>query len=79
MNIETRKISFIQEFLKLQNEEIISDLEVVLRKRRIELLESELKPMSMEQFNANIDQSLIDIKNGRITEANDLKNKVSSL
>lgn len=78
MDIQTRKISFIQEFLKLQNEEIISGLETFLRKRRMELLESEMQPMSMEQFNADIDQSLADIKNGRITEANDLKNKINN-
>ena len=78
MDLETRKITFIQEFLKLQDEEIISGLEKLLHKRRIELLESELKPMSMEQFNANIDQSLDDSKNGRIISSKDLLKEIES-
>lgn len=78
MDLETRKITFVQEFLKLQNEEIIGGLEKLLHERRMELLESELKPMSMEQFNANIDQSLEDSKNGRIIEANELKKEIEN-
>jgi hypothetical protein len=78
MNLETRKITFIQEFLKLQDEEIISGLEKLLHKRQIELLEAELKPMSLEQFNADIDQSLEDAKNDRIVEAKKLKNEIEN-
>lgn len=34
MNIETRKIKFVQEFLKLQSEEAISRLEKILSKEQ---------------------------------------------
>lgn len=78
MNLETQKIFFIQEFLKLQDEIIIVDLEAFLRKRRIELLEREFQPMSIEQFNADINQSLEDSKNGLIIEVNELKNEIKS-
>ncbi|MEX8546843.1 MAG: hypothetical protein V5804_04500 [Mucilaginibacter sp.] len=73
MNLEARKISFVQEFLKLQNEEIIEGLEKFLRNQKAELLESNLKPMSLEQFHAEIDQSLNDAENGRVIEARMLK------
>lgn len=76
MDLEARKISFIQEFLRLQNEEIIVGLEKLLHKRKAELLEKEMKPMSMEQFNNEIDQSIEDSKNGRVISAKDLKRKV---
>lgn len=76
MDLETRKISFVQEFLKLQNEEIISGLEKLLRKRKTELIEQNLKPMSMEQYNAEIDQAMDDSKNGRMIKATDLKTKI---
>jgi len=76
MNLEARKLSFIQEFLRLQNEEIVSGLENFLRKRKIELLENDLKPMSLEQFNKEIDQALDDSKNERIIKASDLKDKI---
>ena len=76
MNLETRKLSFIQEFLRLQNEEIISGLENFLRKRKIELLENDFKPMSLEQFNKEIDQALNDSENERLIKASDLKDKI---
>lgn len=76
MNLEARKLSFIQEFLRLQNEEIVSGLENLLRKRKIELIENDFKPMSIEQFNSEIDQSLDDSKNKRLIKASDLKAKI---
>ena len=76
MNLETRKLSFIQEFLRLQNEEIVSGLENLLRKRKIELIENDFKPMSIEQFNSDIDQSFDDSKNEKLIKAIDLKAKI---
>lgn len=76
MDLEARKISFVQEFLRLQNEEIVSGLEKLLRKRKIELIEKNLKPMTMAQYNAEIDQALDDSKNGRMIKATDLKAKI---
>jgi len=76
MDLEAKKISFVQEFLRLQNEEIINALEKMLHKRKAELLEKEMKPMSMQQFNKEIDQALDDSKNGRLTKASDLKSRV---
>jgi len=76
MDLETRKISFVQEFLRLESEEIVSGLEKLLRKRKAELIESNLKPMTMEQYNAEIDQAMEDSKNGRIIKASDLKAKI---
>ena len=75
MNIETRKLSFIQEFLRLQNEEIISGLEKLLKKRKSELYENDLKPMDLKQFNDEIDQAIDDSENDRVIKATDLKEK----
>ena len=76
MDLEARKIIFVQEFLRLQNEEIISGLEKLLRKQKNDLFEKKLTPMSLEQFNREIDQALSDSEMGRITPAEELKNKV---
>jgi len=75
MNIETRKLSFIQEFLRIQNEEIISGLEKLLKKRKSEQYESDLKPMDLNQFHDEIDQAMDDSKNDRVIKATDLKEK----
>lgn len=76
MDLETRKISFVQEFLRLQSEEIVSGLENLMRKRKAELIEQNFKPMSMEHYNAEIDQAMEDSKNGRMIKATDLKTKI---
>jgi hypothetical protein len=76
MNLESRKISFIQEFLRLQNEEIVSGLEKFLRQRKAELIDEDFKPMTMEQYDAEIDQAMEDSKNDRIIKATELKAKI---
>lgn len=76
MDLETRKITFVQEFLRLQNEDIISGLEKLLRKKKKDLFEKKLTPMSLEQFNKEIDQSLDDSENERVISAKELKKKI---
>lgn len=76
MDLQTRKIAFVQEFLRLQNEEIVSGLEHLLRRKKAEQVDKLLLPMSVEQYNREIDQSLMDSFDGKLTSANDLKKKV---
>ena len=75
MNIETRKLSFIQEFLRVQNEEIISGLENLLKKRKSEQYNNDLKPMDLSRLNDEIDQAINDSENDRVIKAADLKEK----
>ena len=76
MNIEARKISLIQEFLKIDNEKIISAIENFLHKTKSEKFDENIKPMSLEEFYFEIDKALEDEKNNRITNAKDLKKKI---
>jgi hypothetical protein len=76
MNLEARKISLVQEFLRIDNEKIINALENLLHKSKSEIFEQNLKPMSLEQFNQEIDDAIDDEKNNRLTEAKDLKGKI---
>jgi len=64
MDLQTRKIEFIQEFLKLQSEEVISQFENLLKKKSNKE-ESMSKPISMEELNSRIDKSEADFKNGK--------------
>ena len=73
MDLQTRKITFVQEFLRLQNEEIVSGLERLLRMKKAEQIDKLLTPMSIDQFNLEIDQSMRDSVDGRLTSAKDLK------
>ena len=74
MDLQTRKIQFIQEFLKLESEKAISHLEKLLQKEA--KTESGRTPMSVEEFQNRIDQSSDDSKNGRLTETNDLLDEI---
>ncbi|TVR40687.1 MAG: hypothetical protein EA392_03090 [Cryomorphaceae bacterium] len=75
MDIQTRKINFVQEFLRLQNEELISALEALLREKKALGYEQNLKPMSEQQLNDDIDQSLKDAETGKHLSAKQLKSK----
>ena len=77
MDLEARKISFVQEFLRLQNEDIISGLEKMLHKTKAELIKKGLEPMSIKDYNEEIDKALEDSKNNRIIKASILKKKIN--
>ena len=74
MDLQTRKLNFIQNFLKLESEKAISHLEKLLQKETQS--DSELKPMTMKEFQKRIDQSTEDSKNGRLTENSKLMTKI---
>ena len=71
MDLQSRKISFIQEFLSIQSEEVVSRLEKYLKKEKITMEEKAFKPMSIAELNRRIDQSEQDSINGRLTEMDD--------
>ncbi len=71
MDLQSRKIEFVQEFLKLQSEEAISRLEKLLRMEK-KWDEDGLEPMTVKELNERIDKSMKDSKNGRLTEVDQL-------
>lgn len=75
MNIEAQKIEFIQEFLKIQSEDVISRLEKILRKENNTLNENEFEPMTEEEINKRIDQSESDFRNNRFKSSSELLSK----
>ncbi len=76
MDLQSRKIEFVQEFLKLQSEEAISRLEKVLKKEKKITRIKDLEPMTLDQFNKRIDKSLKDSREGKLTEASDLLSEI---
>jgi len=71
MDIQSRKIDFIQKFLKIQNEELISRLEKLLRSNKSKE-KTVVKPMTVAELNSRIDKSMADSKNNKLTSSNDL-------
>jgi len=76
MNLEARKLSFIQEFLKIQSEKTISRLETILRKEKTVFKFEDIQPMTMKELNKRIDKSLDDSRKGKLTDANDLISEI---
>ncbi len=72
MDIQSRKIEFIQEFLKLQNEDLITKFEDLLYNEVIVQKNLILQPISIDELNQRIDLSLNDSLNNRLTESIDL-------
>ena len=74
MDLQTRKINFIQDFLKLESEKAISHFEKLLQKENQDILE--FKPMTMKEFQKRIDKSTEDSENGRLTENSKLISEI---
>ncbi len=78
MDIQTKKINFVQEFLRLKDEEVINKLDSLLKLEKKKKFEQEARPYSEEEFNAIIDKSEKDSKDGKVISADDLKNIIDT-
>lgn len=72
MNLEARKIKFVQEFLKLTSEESVSRLEKILKSEKKASDISDLKPLTEEELNQRINQSESDFNNDRFKSSSEL-------
>ena len=79
MDIQTRKIEFIQAFLKLESEEVISQFEVLLSLKSYYVVkeDKDIKPISIKEFNKRMDKSEDDFENGRYKNTAELLEKFS--
>jgi hypothetical protein len=76
MDIQTRKINFVQEFLRIRNIKLIEKLEKILLEDKAKDYEANLKPMNIDNFNKIIDKSIGDAKQGNVVNARELKESV---
>ena len=78
MDLQSRKLNIIQEFLRVGSEDLVEKLEKMLKAERKNQYEKSMSPMSTEEFNSIIDKSEEDFKNKRMISAKDLKKEVAS-
>ena len=71
MDLQTRKIEFVKQFLSIESEATISELEKVLNDNE-DLDDNHFKPMTVDELNRRIDQSEDDIKNGDFYNSDEL-------
>lgn len=72
MDLQTRKIEFVQKFLKLQSEEVISKLENILSKSKSNLEKRVMEPISEFELNERIDKSESDFENDKFKTTEEL-------
>ncbi len=77
MSIESRKLSFIQEFLTINNEDSLSRLESILKmeksKDEIVGLTVDGKPLNKEAYIRNLDEARNQIKEGKFLSQEELE------
>lgn len=67
MDLQTRKIAFVQDFLKLESEKVIVQFEKLLQKQTDS--NATLEPMDVADFQKRIKQSLSDSNEGKLTSS----------
>ncbi|MEF8809695.1 MAG: hypothetical protein V5A47_02140, partial [Bacteroidales bacterium] len=67
--LETKKIRFLKEVLRIKNEHIIERLEQVLHQERKKSFGEEVNPMTMEEFDSLINKAEEDSQKERVYNA----------
>jgi hypothetical protein len=78
MDIQTRKLNFIQEFLRLKNEKLIARLENILNSERGKSYEEHINPLSEDELNKIIDEAEKDSRDGKLTSAVEIRKEIDS-
>ena len=75
MDLQTRKIEFIQEFLKLKSEDAVFRLEKLLQEEKNNDIGEAAKPLTKKELNKRIDLSEADFENNRFKKSSELLSK----
>ncbi|HEY5510418.1 MAG TPA: hypothetical protein VIK10_05245 [Prolixibacteraceae bacterium] len=78
MDIQARKLHFVQEFLRVADDDIVTKLEKLLQFERKMKLKEDLNSLTLNEFNEIVEKSEDDFKNGRVTEARNLIGQIET-
>jgi len=78
MDLQIRKIQFVQEFLSLDSDQIMDVLENVLKSEKKKLSKNQPKPFTLAEFNQMIDQAESDVDHNRMKTVHELKTDIQS-
>jgi hypothetical protein len=73
MDLQSRKLQFIEEFLRLTNENVIEKLEALLLKEKKKKRKGSTNRMSLEEFYLRNARSQSEIKAGNIISQQDVR------
>ncbi len=72
MDIQTRKILFVQEFLSIRSEETLAKFENLLNKEVRKRPGKDFQPMTVDELHARIDQSEEDFAKSSYNESKEV-------
>jgi hypothetical protein len=75
MDIQSRKLAFIQAFLTLQSEEAIAQFEKLMKKAKNIDEENRFSPFTVEEMNERISRSEDDFKSKKFKTTSELLSK----
>ena len=78
MDLQRRKLHFIQDFLKYANNSILDKFEEIMKAERTKELEKEIKPMSLGQYEKRIANAIADDKKNKVKTATALKKEIET-
>jgi len=78
MNIQSRKLVLIEEFLRISDENLIAKIETFIRQEKRISRDINLKPMFLSDFHEMIDQPKQECNDGKIIAHQELKKKVAT-
>lgn len=72
MSIQTKKLHFIQEILKLRDERLIDKLYELFNAEIKRSTEGNMSPLTIDELNLMIDKAESDVENGKVVSADEL-------
>jgi len=78
MDLQVRKIHFVQEFLRLNNDVIVGKLENLLKHEKSKLYAENPEPYTLAQLNEIIDCAEEDAKNNRMKSVDELQKEIKT-
>lgn len=75
MDIQSRKLAFIQSFLNLKSEEVIAQFEKLMKKAKNIDEENQFIPFTVEEMNERISRSEDDFKNKKFKTTSEILSK----
>lgn len=76
MDIQTKKLKLIKDFLQITDENLLDKLEEMIQRELPTSASNQIQPMSLNDFHAMVNESIGDYNNGNIISQDQLEKEV---
>ncbi len=76
MNIDARKLTIIEKFIHIQNDDIIKQFENILAATKNTHKSKNFESFTIDEYHSRIKKSMKDSKNGKLISHKDLKSEM---